>query len=172
MTITALPSQVQPVTNKRNTMLLQKQLEESLGVSPSRGIIKFVGIAEENFAFNGKTFAGEIEELEREQADNNTNLARSLSRGAPKVGKKRHSMRSLKSLKISSGGAGKDVMPMPSPVKAEATPPLSDRDTPTPTLNMIPVPAIPAKSDMDKRAEKAQKLGRRKSFIQGLFGRG
>jgi hypothetical protein len=151
-------------------MLLQKQLEESLGVSPSRGIIRFVGIAEENFAFNGKTFAGEIEELEREHADDNANLGRSLSRGGQKVNKKRQSMRSLKNLKIGSAGGGKDQM---SPMKAEPTPPMSDRDTPTPTLNMIPIPAMPVeKNDVDKKAEKAQKMGRRKSFIQGLFGRG
>jgi hypothetical protein len=151
ITITALPSQVQPITNKRNTMLLQRQLEESLGVSPSRGIIKFVGIVEENFAFNGKTVAGEIEELEREQTDELTEPIRSPSRGMGKVNKKKQSMRSLKNLKISSGGGGKNLG---SPTRTGSTSPMIDWDGPS-----------------SRKSEKSRKMGRRRSFIHGLFGR-
>ncbi|KAL2169675.1 hypothetical protein VTG60DRAFT_5814 [Thermothelomyces hinnuleus] len=64
MAVRALPSQLQPTTNKRNAALLQRHMEEALGVSPSRGVLRFVPIPEEHLACGGKTVAGEIEELE------------------------------------------------------------------------------------------------------------
>ncbi|RAL58540.1 hypothetical protein DID88_003988 [Monilinia fructigena] len=77
MTITALPSQMQPVTNKRNAALLQTYMAGTeLAVDPERGIIRFVPLAEENFAVKGRTVAGEIEQLEREVANDNSSLGR------------------------------------------------------------------------------------------------
>lgn len=164
VTITAVPSQLQPVTNKRNAVLLQKALSDTLSVEPSRGIVKFVPIPEENFAFNGKTVLAEIEDLEREQGDDNTALKRSLSKSSVKT-KKRHSMRSLRTLKTTKYNQ-EEPMPM-SPRSEHFTPPLSERATPP------PIPSGPHEmTTMDRRAEKVQKVGKRKSFIQGLFGRG
>jgi hypothetical protein len=100
MNITALSSQLQPVTNKRNSALLGKAIEESLGVSPNRGIIRFIPIAEENYATDGKTLAGEIEEFERERMDDPSALYRGLSRASGK-GRKR-SLKSLRELKSNS----------------------------------------------------------------------
>ena len=68
MTISALPSQVMPVTNKRNAALVQKHMEEAIGVSPARGFLRFVATTEENVACNGRTMAGEIEDLEKEKS--------------------------------------------------------------------------------------------------------
>jgi len=65
MSIFALPSQLQPTTNKRNAALIQKHMEEALGVMPERGLLRFVPTLEENTAHNGKTMAGKIDELER-----------------------------------------------------------------------------------------------------------
>jgi hypothetical protein len=65
LTINALPVQLQPTTNKRNAALMQQFMCESIGVTPERGIIKFVAFQEENFATNGTTILGEIERLER-----------------------------------------------------------------------------------------------------------
>lgn len=65
MSIFALSSQLQPTTNKRNSALISKHMEESLGVAPPRGLLRFVPLQEENLAYNGKTVAWEIEELER-----------------------------------------------------------------------------------------------------------
>jgi len=62
LTIHALPSQMQPTTNKRNAALIQKNLEELLGVRPARGFLRFIPAPEDNTARNGKTLAGEIEE--------------------------------------------------------------------------------------------------------------
>ncbi len=42
-------------------------MEEAIGVSPARGYLCFLPTAEENFASNGKTMAGEIEDLEKEK---------------------------------------------------------------------------------------------------------
>ena len=101
MTITALSSQLQLITNKRNATLLAKSMEETLGVRPERGVIKFQAVAEENLATNGQTLAGMVEDLEREMSDDNTNLIRSISR-ATKKGLKRQSTRSLKGLRGAS----------------------------------------------------------------------
>lgn len=65
MSIFALSSQLQPTTNKRNSALISKHMEESLGVAPPRGLLRFVPLQEENLAYNGKTVAWEIEELEK-----------------------------------------------------------------------------------------------------------
>jgi hypothetical protein len=153
LTITALGSQVQPVTNKRNAALLGKAMEEGLGVAPNRGVIRFLALAEENLATDGKTIAGEIEELERETAENNS-IQRSLSRSTLK-NKRRHSLRSLRA-KNQLATHNEHISPTPS---------MSERETP-------PLPAIPSgKSPMDLRAEKAQKMGRRRSFIATIFGK-
>jgi hypothetical protein len=188
MNITALPSQVQPVTNKRNTMLLAKRLEEYLGVSPSRGLIKFVGVQEENFAFNGKTAAAEIEDLERDQGDDNTTIKRTLSRLGPKAATKRQSKHSMRNLKVdaAAGSSFINAREPRSPYSERSgrlTPPQSERGisppipgTPLPlpdrfnTTPAIPMPPVPVKKTaLDRKAEKAQKIGHRKGFISGLF---
>lgn len=69
LTIYALPSLVQPITNKRNAALIQNQILENLGVPPSRGYVRFVATPEEDVATDGKTIAGEMEELEKAAAD-------------------------------------------------------------------------------------------------------
>jgi hypothetical protein len=161
LTITALPSQLQPVTNKRNAALLQKAMEDTLGVIPERGIIKFVPIAEENLATNGKTVAADIEDLERESSEDSSSIRRTLSRN-----KKRQSTRSLRSMRRNS--------PLPTH-KEQMTPPVTaqgiinvERVAPFP-----PMPPMPADENfLDRKAEKVQKMSRRKSFIEKMFGKG
>jgi hypothetical protein len=67
--ITAIPSEVQPVTNKRNAYLIQCFVAEVLHVPSDRGIVRFVALEEEKLATNGSTVAGEIERAEKD-ADN------------------------------------------------------------------------------------------------------
>ena len=69
MSVYALPSQLQPTTNKRNAALIQKHMEEALGVVPSRGFLRFVPAMEEHTAWKGKTMAGEIDDLEKNLGD-------------------------------------------------------------------------------------------------------
>lgn len=66
LTITTVPSQMQPATNKRNAALIQSFMADILSVPPDRGIIKFAPIPEENYAMNGNTMLGEIERMERQ----------------------------------------------------------------------------------------------------------
>jgi hypothetical protein len=70
LTISALPSQMQATTNKRNAALIQSFMADILSVPPERGIVKFVPVPEENYAFNGSTLFGEIERLEQQQLGN------------------------------------------------------------------------------------------------------
>jgi hypothetical protein len=66
MSIFALSSQLQPMTNKRNAALIQKHMEEAIGVVPSRGFLRFIPTLEEDTARNGKTLAGEIDDLTKD----------------------------------------------------------------------------------------------------------
>lgn len=65
MTVSALPAQAQPATNRVNATLIQAYMEEALGVLPARGLLRFVALGEGFVARGGKTVAGEIEEAER-----------------------------------------------------------------------------------------------------------
>lgn len=163
MSITALPSQLQPVTNKRNAALLSKSMEENLGVPPERGLIKFVPVAEENYATGGMTVAGTIDDLDKQNAEENGfNLKSSLS-----VSKsKRQSLRSLKSTR--KGGQLPTHEEQVTPTMP--TPPTSERlAAPTPPLPIPAIPHTPSKADL--RAEKIKKMGRRKSFMAAVFGK-
>jgi hypothetical protein len=71
LTLSALPSQMQATTNKRNAALIQSFMADILSVPPERGIIKFTPVPEENYAFNGNTLYGEIERLEQQQTNSN-----------------------------------------------------------------------------------------------------
>ncbi|PVH99683.1 Tautomerase/MIF [Periconia macrospinosa] len=82
LSITALPVQLQPTTNKRNAALVQAFMFESIGVPADRGIIKFIPIEPECFATNGCTLLGEIERLERQSAEENGGLKRALTKGS------------------------------------------------------------------------------------------
>lgn len=200
MTITALPSLVQPTTNKRNAALLQKSMEDVLGVSPQRGLIKFVAVGEENLATNSRTVLGEIEELERESKEEVHSASLKPSQSDPKRStssskkesarlekdaknkNRRPSTKSLKNLKTGKGIEKLDV-------REEMTPPLSgitetsgnqsqamqtggDAEANTSNAYGVKMPDVPAdKSEMDRKAEKAQKLGKRRSFIAAVFGK-
>lgn len=79
MKLMALPSLVGPVTNLRNTILIQAVLQELLGIKPNRGVIIYVPVPEDSFATNGATAMGEIARLEREGGD--PGILKTISRG-------------------------------------------------------------------------------------------
>ena len=85
LTINALPVQLQPTTNKRNAAMIQNFMTESIGVPTDRGIIKFVAIQEDSLAMNGMTILGEIENLERTQAEE-TGMKRAMTKGSRRSG--------------------------------------------------------------------------------------
>jgi hypothetical protein len=151
--ISALQSHLQPVTNKRNTLLLQQHIQDTLGPGPDRGLVIFTHIAEENMGTDGKTVAGQIDDMVKETAEDTSNLRRSLSRGTK--AKRRQSTKSLRKKGSSLATHTERVA------------------TPTNETDTTPLPSMPVeKSATDLRAEKAPKVSRRKSFIANMFGRG
>lgn len=168
LTITALPSQIQSTTNKRNAALLQTFMTESLGVSADRGIVRFSPVAEENLATNGTTVLGEIENLRKtsDEGDSNTItgdfLGRSKSRRA---NNNSNSSNKPKDLPLRGRSDSKPKSKVTSRVTSPA--PLS------PALKSPSVPPMPPSemtSALDRKAEKVQSMGRRKSFLH-IFGK-
>ncbi|KAF2437880.1 Tautomerase/MIF [Karstenula rhodostoma CBS 690.94] len=116
LTITALPVQLQPTTNKRNAALIQNFLAESLGVPLDRGIIKFVPIQDDCIATNGTTILGDIESLERQMGEENGGLKRGLTKSSKRsaVTKAKSSFQLARNISKADPGA-----------RAVVTPPLS-----------------------------------------------
>lgn len=141
LTITALPSQIQPTTNKRNALLTQAFMSDVLGVAADRGVIKFTAIAESDLATNGQTILGEIEVLDKQKQEQNGGMK---SRSGTTKSRRKKSLQPLKEFPTSP-----------------PTPPMSSPEPPTmPTENR----------KLDRKAEKVHKMGRRKSFM-AIFGK-
>ena len=127
-------------------------MREALGVSSERGIIKFVAIAEENIAINGKTVSAEIEDVEKEIAEDNVGVKRSMSRKSTKSAKSPNT-RSLRNLRVGSPLlTHKERI---APIQAEMD------------AQVMPAPDVPR--DRDGKTEKVQKMGRRRSFMAAVF---
>ncbi|KAK3692376.1 Tautomerase/MIF superfamily [Podospora appendiculata] len=162
MSIFALPSQLLPATNKRNAALIQKHMEESIAVPPSRGWLRFVPTDEDQLAFNGKTTAGEIDELEKAcgtavattAIDANSNV----SSRKPKA-RKKLSVKSLASFR---------PPPTTSISSPELTPPSSANEA------LPPVPGSPnliSVTTHERSAGPEKPARRKKSFVASIFGR-
>jgi hypothetical protein len=165
LTITAHPSQLQPVTNKRNAMMLAKGMMEALRVPPNRGLIRFIPIAEECYAVGGKTVSGEIEELGREDAEGKTGRnSKNITEKDGTKARRKSSLTALRSLSIRK--------------KTPAPPYLStqheeDEDK---AQSDISSPASPHKPATEASLcaldlKDTRKLKGRKSFAAVLFGR-
>ena len=79
MTVAALPAQLQPATNKRNAALIQRHMEEALGVPPARGHVQFVAVPEANLAYGGKTAVGHADDLAKAGSSSNNSNSNSSS---------------------------------------------------------------------------------------------
>jgi hypothetical protein len=77
--IYALPSAIAPVTNIRNTGLIQTAIQELYGIGPDDGVVLFLPVSEENLATNGSTAQGAISRLERSEVDS-PGLIKTISR--------------------------------------------------------------------------------------------
>ncbi|KAK4194731.1 Tautomerase/MIF superfamily [Triangularia verruculosa] len=171
MSIFALPSQLLPTTNKRNTALIQKHMEEAIGVVPARGFLRFVPIKEEHLACNGKTMAGEIDELEKTMYGVGLGGAKlaldeaqeAISRGMK--GRKKLSVRSMANFRPSSAAG------LHNP---ELTPPTS-ADEALPPIPGSPSPGSALKEKEELPQHQDQPLPRtarkKKSFVATIFGR-
>ncbi|KAF3050030.1 hypothetical protein E8E11_003798 [Didymella keratinophila] len=116
LTINALPVQLQPTLNKRNAAMIQAFMTESIGVPMDRGIVKFLPIQEEAFAMNGVTILGEIENLERTQAEE-TGMRRNMTKSSRRSGVSKAKSSITLSRKTSKANTkGRTVTPpLPSP---------------------------------------------------------
>lgn len=77
--IYALPSAFAPVTNIRNTGLLQRAIQELYGIAPDDGVVLFLPVPEENLATKGTTAQGAIARPESSEMDS-PKLIKSISR--------------------------------------------------------------------------------------------
>ncbi|KAF6838097.1 mif domain-containing protein [Colletotrichum plurivorum] len=143
LSIHALPVEVGVTKNKRNTALLQKHLQEAIGVQPVRGWVKFVEVPAENMASNGKTTASLIAEQGGDEEDGT--IAERRARNRKSISAK--SISALRHGSIAGPRKGsvfdfrresvapprkESVLPAPN----ELTPPHSATDAP-------PIPPIP-----------------------------
>lgn len=170
LTITALATQLQPVTNKRNAALLSKAMDELLGVNPARGTIKFMSVPEENLASGGRTVADLIEEAGKDPGHGPLGgVQRTLSRGS-RQSREKKSVRSLdEKLPNVTESPPDPIETYTVSVSAGKSP---QRHAFVKRSFDVPMPPIPTEpSDMDRKAEKVQKMGRRKSFIATIFGK-
>ncbi|KAJ9654529.1 hypothetical protein H2201_008990 [Coniosporium apollinis] len=129
LTINALPTQVQPTTNKRNAAMIQTFMSEILNVPSDRGIIRFEAIPEENLAIHGRTILGEVERLEKQQAEENGSGA--LKRALTKSSRKSTTSRKDSPLHHSRESSMK-------PERDRVLPPLSSGPSPVPEKTPMP----------------------------------
>jgi hypothetical protein len=121
LTISGLPVQLQPTTNKRNAALITNFMFESIGVPSDRAIIKFTPIPEDSLAMNGMTVLGDIEKMERQYAEENgVGLKRALTKNSKTsrrstMAKAKSSMQLSRKSTEGAGGAHSITPPLPSP---------------------------------------------------------
>lgn len=178
LSISALPVQLQPTTNKRNAAMIQSFMFESIGVQAERGIIKFSPIPEECLATNGMTMLGEIERLERQQADENSGLKRALTKSSKKSGVTKAKSSFQLSRKSAEAARGRAVVtpPIPSPGLGPLDSGVAVNDEGKDSLGPLQTDGARANGKSLKHSASKQlsvpsddmtgpRLGKRKSFI-------
>ena len=170
MTISAVPNLLQPTLNKRNTALIQEFFARELPVPPERGLIKFDPVQEENLATNGRTVLAESPKESRSSptATRGSSLTRRLPSSKkrptttyqarlptpPRSPSEKYTFDQTQLDRNDSTGRSKSLN--------AAYPKGSDVD-----IASIPIPEIPTlKSPQDLRAQKVQKMTKRRSILQ------
>ena len=186
LTITALSSQLLPATNKTNTALIQSHLATSLGVLPDRGIIRFSAITDDHFAIAGTTYLGHVERLQRKQGEiDKKEIVRNNSLREPQP--VTESTKVVPTVRKKSSQKSLSIRPPLTGVTQRQVKSTPGSRVPSPVVATQPIPAIPwdnnnpqdqAEEDKvpdmkrtEKKVEKVQKLGKRKSFF-AIFSRG
>lgn len=155
LTIYAIPDLVQPITNKRNAALMQAHIQETLGVPPSRGYVRFEATPEENVAQGGVTVAGQIEELNKVHSDE---LKREPSK----------SNRTKRMLSVRSIGNMRNTPPIDESLPTPPTSSTSCTDEGPMITTAIPEHPPPMPSEKE-RVDAVKKATRRKSLVTLLF---
>lgn len=175
MSVYALSSQLQPTTNKRNAALIQRHMEEALGVPPSRGFLRFIPVMEEHSAWKGKTVAGEIDDLEKGLANPMVDAATSpLSKRAASMNRLSARVSLRENTRISWCEANRSTQSVGtfktttsgSVSGPEFTPPTSGNGSPP----RVPLPTL-SHAPESKPGPGIKVAKRKKSFVATLFGR-
>lgn len=117
-------------------------------MAPVRGVVRFTRIPDEDLAFNGTTILGQIENLQKAPGNQNASST-GFSAFPPNQSTRRQTQAKPRDLPLREGSASVPISRVASPA-----------------MQSPPLPAIPTqKSAMDLKAEKVQKLGRRRSFM-------
>lgn len=174
MTISAVPSLVQATLNKRNAALIQRFFAEELAVPPERGVLKFDAVPEENLATNGTTVLAEIEKESRPSPTetNFSSLTRRLtsSRKRPTTSYQSRLPTPPRSPAEPNPFEETDLSRQGSRSRSKSINAAKSKDLEIETSN-FPIPEIPTlKSPMDIRAEKVQRMTKRRSFLH-MFGK-
>lgn len=74
------PYIIAPITNLRNTILIQRALDEFLDIAPSRGVIIYTPVPEENYAIDGVTIMGEIVRRSQESQNEGVGIFKTITR--------------------------------------------------------------------------------------------
>ena len=80
LTVTALPHLIGPVSNLRNTILIQRTMQDILDIPASRGVVKFEPTTDENLGTNGTTIRDEIVQLEKKSSARGDGVMKNISR--------------------------------------------------------------------------------------------
>ncbi|EAQ91018.1 hypothetical protein CHGG_02953 [Chaetomium globosum CBS 148.51] len=155
MSVVALPSQLQPTTNRRNAALIQRHMEETLGVRPARGVLRFVPVAEEGWVCGGRTVAGEVEALER-------GVGRGVG-GGGEGGELAAAATSIAALRPASTTVG-----LPTP---ELTPPGSGDEGLSRMPEARPKKEQGSEAGAASHSPQRKAAQRKKSFVATIFGR-
>lgn len=160
LTINALPVQLQPTTNKRNAAMIQNFMTESIGVPIDRGIVKFVAIQEESYAMNGMTILGEIENLERTQAEE-TGMKRAMTKSSRRSGVSKAKSSITLSRKTSKANTkGRTVTPpLPSPGPLDSGVAVNEKGL----KESVPVESVDSKVNRKQSEPIMSKFNRRPS---------
>ncbi|OJI97174.1 hypothetical protein ASPVEDRAFT_49218 [Aspergillus versicolor CBS 583.65] len=118
MKLYALPYLIAPITNLRSTILIQAALDDILHIAPSRGIILYIPIPEENMATNSTTMMGEIARLERDIGAREPRIFKSLSRSLSRRKKSSSGVSAPLSVATTSSWAATSDVQEPKPVTA------------------------------------------------------
>lgn len=78
--IYALPSFIAPITNIRNTSLIQTAIQDLLHIPSNQGVVIYIPVPEDNLATNGSTARSEISRLERDNREESPGIFKTISR--------------------------------------------------------------------------------------------
>ncbi|CAI7649593.1 unnamed protein product [Penicillium viridicatum] len=166
--ITALSSLIGPLTNLRNTGLIQSTIQEMFGIAPDKGVVIYTPASEDNLATNGMTARSEIDRLERIDSSNSPSILKSISRSMSR----RMKSSSGNSVPISLTSVMSPDVASPTSTSPVAVPPPKPHQTDEKELMESPKrESIKQVSSKDEKCERTlKKRESLKSFVNRRLG--